>query len=186
MNMQTNLKSFALGVSLALGLLGVYALAMSIPNGFTAGDVISAAKMNANFTAVKSAVDSLEAGIPGIDFAPIVKTAINVRGAPVTVATVIVTAPGPGFVRVQFDGQAVPTAGDRLVLAASNTANWSPNDGAVSLLASGSFSHSRVYPVTAAGDVTYYAVAENYVDQAGDGKASIYGQLTATFYPKRY
>jgi hypothetical protein len=60
MNMKTNLKSFALGASLTLGLLGVYALAMSIPNGFTAGDVISAAKMNANFTAVKTAVDALE------------------------------------------------------------------------------------------------------------------------------
>jgi hypothetical protein len=57
--MKTNLKSFALGASLALGLLGVYALAVSIPNVFSSGDVISAAKMNANFTAVKTAVDTL-------------------------------------------------------------------------------------------------------------------------------
>jgi hypothetical protein len=58
--MKTNLKSFALGASLALGLLGVYALAVNIPNSFTAGDVISAAKMNANFTATKTAIDVLE------------------------------------------------------------------------------------------------------------------------------
>jgi hypothetical protein len=184
--MKNNLKSFALGASLTLGLLGVYALAVSIPHMFSSGDVISAAKMNANFAAVKTAVDTLETGVPGIDFTPIVKTLINIRGAPVTVATVTITAPGPGFVHVQFDGQGIPSAGDRLVVAASDSANWSVNDGAVSLLTRGSFSHSRVYPVTAAGDVTYYAVAENYVEQAGDGKASIYGQLTATFYPKRY
>ena len=58
--MKTNLKSFTFGASLTLGLLGVYALAVSIPNAFTAGDVISAAKMNANFDAMKTAVDSLE------------------------------------------------------------------------------------------------------------------------------
>lgn len=184
--MKTNLKSFALGASLTLGLLGVYALAVSLPNLFASGDVISAAKMNANFAAVKSAVDSLEAGIPGIDFTTINKTSINVRGAPVTLATVTISAPGPGFVHVQFDGQAIPTAGDRLVLAASDSTDWGVNDGNVGLSSRGSFSHSRVYPVNAAGDVTYYAIAENFVDQAGDGKASIYAQLTATYYPKRY
>jgi hypothetical protein len=65
--MKTNLKSFALGASLTLGLLGVYALAVSIPNPFTAGDVISAAKMNANFDAVKTAVDALEAKVVTLD-----------------------------------------------------------------------------------------------------------------------
>jgi hypothetical protein len=184
--MKTNLKSFALGASLALGLLGVYSLAVNIPNLFSSGDVISAAKMNANFSAVKTAVDGLEAGVAGIDFTPIVKTDINVRGGPVTLATVTISAPGPGFVHVQFDGSGFPSAGDRLVLAASDKADWGVNDGNIGLNTKGSFSHSRVYPVTSAGDVTYYAVAENYVDQAGDGKASIYGQLTATFYPKRY
>jgi hypothetical protein len=184
--MKTNLKSFALGASLTLGLLGVYALAVSIPNIFAGGEVISAAKMNANFLAVKTAVDTLETGVPGIDFATINQTSINVRGAPVTLATVTISAPGPGFVNVHFDGQGFPSAGDRLVLAASDKADWGVNDGNIGLNARGSFSHSRVYPVAAAGDVTYYAVAENFVDQGGDGKASIYGQLTVTFYPKRY
>jgi hypothetical protein len=58
--MKTNLKSFTLGASLALGLLGVYALAVSIPNVFSSGEVISAAKMNANFEALKTTVDALE------------------------------------------------------------------------------------------------------------------------------
>ena len=59
--MKTNLKSFALGACLTLSLLGVYALAVSIPNIFAGGEVISAAKMNANFSSVKTAVDALEA-----------------------------------------------------------------------------------------------------------------------------
>jgi hypothetical protein len=65
--MKTNLKSFALGASLTLGLLGVYALAVSIPNFFTAGDVISAAKMNANFEAMKTAIDALEAKVATLE-----------------------------------------------------------------------------------------------------------------------
>jgi hypothetical protein len=65
--MKTNLKSFALGASLALGLLGVYALAVSIPNIFAGGDVISAAKMNENFAAMKTAVDALEAKVTTLE-----------------------------------------------------------------------------------------------------------------------
>lgn len=60
MTFTLNLKSFALGVTIALGTLGVYALAVNLPNTFASGDVISAAKMNANFTAFKTAVDALE------------------------------------------------------------------------------------------------------------------------------
>jgi hypothetical protein len=41
-------------------LLCVYAFAVNIPNLFSSGDVISAAKMNANFDAVKTAVNTLE------------------------------------------------------------------------------------------------------------------------------
>jgi hypothetical protein len=59
-NLNINLKSFALGVSLALGLLGVYALAAAIPNIFAAGDVISAAKMNANFAALEAEINTLK------------------------------------------------------------------------------------------------------------------------------
>jgi D-ribose pyranose/furanose isomerase RbsD len=58
--MNINLKSFALGASLALGLLGVYALAVTVPNVFAAGDVISAAKMNANFAALEAEVNALK------------------------------------------------------------------------------------------------------------------------------
>lgn len=54
-----NLKYFVLGAAIVAAGLG--ALAVTIPNSFSAGQVISAAGINDNFTAVKTAVDALEA-----------------------------------------------------------------------------------------------------------------------------
>ena len=48
-------------IGFALGSLGVYALAVTIPNSFSSGQTISAAGFNANFAAIKTAVDALEA-----------------------------------------------------------------------------------------------------------------------------
>ncbi len=48
-------------IGFALGSLGVYALAVTIPNTFTGGQTISAALFNANFVSLKTAVDALEA-----------------------------------------------------------------------------------------------------------------------------
>jgi hypothetical protein len=59
-DLKINLKSFTLGASLMLGLLGVYGLAVTIPNLFTAGDVISATKMNANFAALEAEINALK------------------------------------------------------------------------------------------------------------------------------
>jgi hypothetical protein len=113
----------------------------------------------------------------------IVKTSINVRGNPVVVGQVTINASSAGKVIVHFDGDCTPNAGDRIVLAASDQADWGANDGNVSIYnTDASFSHSRVYNVTA-GSHTYYAVAQNYVNQAGSGLASIYGNLTVEFFP---
>jgi hypothetical protein len=54
-----NLKYFALGAAIVAAGLG--AMAVTIPNTFSSGQVISAAGLNDNFTAVKTAVDALEA-----------------------------------------------------------------------------------------------------------------------------
>jgi hypothetical protein len=54
-----HLRNIALGF--ALGSMGVYAFAVTIPNTFTGGQTISAALFNANFAAIKTAVDALEA-----------------------------------------------------------------------------------------------------------------------------
>jgi hypothetical protein len=153
---------------------------VSVPNEFTSGTTISSSQMNANFKAIGNQM-------PGLDWATISQTNIDVTST-VTLATVTISAPTAGYVVVRFDGRAIADTGDRLVLAASDDADWHTNDGSVSFNGDDnnhSFSHTRVYSVSA-GSKTFYAVAQNYVDTAGDGKASIYGMLTATFYPNKY
>ncbi len=121
-----------------------------------------------------------------VGFQGISQTNIDLRGNPVVVGQVDVNVPSDGKVVVHFDGSCSPDLGDRIVLAASNSTNWSPNDGAVSVLRTAgvpraSFSHSREYDVTA-GAYSFYAVAQNYVDLGGSGIASIYGSLTVQFF----
>jgi hypothetical protein len=115
------------------------------------------------------------------------ETNINLRGAPVVVGDLSFNAPVAGNVLVQFDGVCVADVGDLIVMAASNTPSWTPNHNvsvspANSDVDRGTFSHSQLYPVPA-GNHTFYAVAENYVDLGGSGIASIYASLTVKFYP---
>jgi uncharacterized protein (DUF427 family) len=127
--------------------------------------------------------DSAFADFQGID-----ETGINVRGNPVTLGQITVNAPSSGKVVVHFDGMCLADVGDRIVLAASDTPDWSPNDGSVTVEAvntdinGASFSHTRVYNVSA-GSHDFYAVAQNYVEMDGSGIASIYGSLTVEFFP---
>ncbi len=118
-----------------------------------------------------------------LESANINKTNITVRPNEVDVGSVTLQIPSAGKVEVTFAGDGIVSAGDRLVLAASDKSKtWGVNDGNVSLKTSGPFAHKRVYTV-GAGSSTFYAVAHNYVDTAGTGKVSIYATLTATFYP---
>ncbi len=55
-------KRFAIGFG--VGIAGL-AAAMSIPNTFTAGTAISSSAVNANFTAVQTAVDAKQAQVTG-------------------------------------------------------------------------------------------------------------------------
>jgi hypothetical protein len=84
-NLKINLKSFALGASLTLGLLGAYSLAVTVPNLFAAGDVISAAKMNANFAALEAEVNALKSKSLGFETfknaAPTAKGTVRVLAA---------------------------------------------------------------------------------------------------------
>ena len=115
---------------------------------------------------------------------------LNVRGNPVVVGQVIITAPLPGQVWAQFDGHCYSDVGDRITLAACSSPDFrgGGNDGIVvveatnSDLRNDSFSHSRVYLVPA-GSHDLYALAENYVETAGNGEASIYASLTVEFFP---
>jgi hypothetical protein len=57
------LKYFALGLTLAV--IGLWGLAVTIPHNFSAGEVISAAKLNANFAAIKAAIDAKQNRVTG-------------------------------------------------------------------------------------------------------------------------
>ncbi len=99
-------------------------------------------------------------------------------------------ADGPGKILVRFDGFISSAPGDRIVLAASNTASWSFNDGNVAVEAvnegdvdGNSFSHTRVYTVSAAGDYNYYAVTQQYGETGGTGLVDIYANLLVEYYP---
>jgi hypothetical protein len=178
--MKTNLKSFALGASLALGLLGVYALALSIPNGFTAGDVISAAKMNANFDALRAAVTALEsntnvAAATSIKVTASINTQTNTTAK--TFAQFTVTTPGPGKLVVNLSvpmymNLGAPPAGGTLKVGLCDAADTgtaaacadtyydtliSPS---VQFYSVADVSRTRVFNVAAAGPKTIFVNAQ--------------------------
>ncbi len=116
------------------------------------------------------------------------KTSINLRGGPVVLETVEITADESGIVIVDFDGMCISSPGDGIRLAASKETTIGMNDWGISLQAydsdvnRNSFSHTRSYEVKA-GTYTFYALGVNSGQQLGDGKASIYGKLVARFFP---
>ena len=114
------------------------------------------------------------------------KTHIYVRGNPVVVEELTVNIPFEGKVLVHFNGSCHPDNGDNITLAASDHPDWVTNDGNVNVFNEmGNFSHSRVYDVTP-GNHTFYAIAENYTLQGGDGYTSIYASLTVEYFPSSY
>ncbi|MEO0895797.1 MAG: T9SS type A sorting domain-containing protein [Bacteroidota bacterium] len=120
-------------------------------------------------------------------FKPINQTRIDLTSSTV-LESITINPTETGKVIVRFDGNCVSNVGDRIILAASNDGTWGVNDGNTSVEAASSdynqnsFSHTRVYEVTA-GSHTYSAVAHNYVETDGNGEASIYGSLTVEFIP---
>ena len=118
------------------------------------------------------------------------ETNIDIETSVVTVGELTLDALREGKVVVRFDGIGLGDVGDRVVLAASNTENWTANAGNVNFEGiannyhTGGFSHRRVYDIRAGGMHTYYAVAQNFVETAGSGIASIYGSLTVQYYPR--
>lgn len=119
-----NLKYFALGAAIVAAGLG--AMAVTIPNTFNAGDVISASGINANFTAVKTAVDALEAP-NSVTTAKIAANAVNkdkisdepgqnqavnsgttaLDGSIQVVQAVVINAPAAGFVLVSASAEVI-------------------------------------------------------------------------------
>jgi hypothetical protein len=148
---------------------------VTIPNTFTTGTTISSSAVNENFTALANQM-------PGVDWATISQTNIT-PSSTTTLASVNINAPCAGYVVVRFDGMANEDSGKQVILAASNTTSWGVNDGNVNFQGDSymhPFSHTRVYSVSKGCDNTFYAVVQS------TGTTSIYGTLTATFYPNGY
>jgi hypothetical protein len=135
---------------------------------------------NSNFTTPIDVVNILE-------YLGINQTNINLRSRK-TLGQITINPPVSGKVIVSFDGMCFSSPGDRIILAASNSTSWGADDRCVTVEAinsdinGSSFSHTRVYNVSQ-GNNTFYAVAQNYVETAGTGIASIYGSLTVQFIP---
>jgi hypothetical protein len=133
-------------------------------------------------------IEFVPAGDKIVGFTGIAESGIDVSNV-TPFADITIEPPVDGRVIVTFDGMCLSSAGDRIVLAASDNVSWSTDDGNVSVeaidadLNRNGFSHTRSYDV-AAGTHTFYAVVQNYVEKDGDGIASVYGSLTVKFVPQ--
>jgi hypothetical protein len=99
-----NLKNVVFGF--ALGSFGLVAVAVTIPNTFTSGTVISSGAVNANFAAVKSAVDTLEATEVGITQGRSGSIQIADSEFMIDIVTTTITIPKAGYINVSAIGQA--------------------------------------------------------------------------------
>jgi hypothetical protein len=132
---------------------------------------------------------SLLAQAQRVAHAPVSRPNVNLRGAPVVLAQLKITAPASGKVILRFDGYCVSAPGDRIVLAASQNGQWGANDGNVEVQAANDdvnqnpFSHTRAYDV-GPGEHTFYAVGQNVQKFGGNGMASVFGSLTAEWFPE--
>ncbi len=107
---------------------------------------------------------------------------------PVVLGQIDFDATTSGVALVRFEGKCISSEGDLIGLAASNSTTIEVDEKNVSLEAVSTdvnntcFSHSMLYDVSA-GSNTFYALAKNAAEVAGDGKASIYGTFTVKFFP---
>jgi hypothetical protein len=106
--MKNNIKSFTISAIVASS-LGV--LAVSIPSSFTAGQTIKASEVNANFSSLKAAVDTLEA-------APKITVPFSLTGAGTGIsnATFTSTNTNSGITAV-FDQTKMGTSDAAVVIA---------------------------------------------------------------------
>jgi hypothetical protein len=96
----------------ALLALGIFAAAVTIPNVFSAGEIIRAEEVNANFQALKAEVEAAQARIASLEANRVVASASNASfgtlstgpSTSVNVESVEITLPSDGVVVVQATG----------------------------------------------------------------------------------
>lgn len=123
-----------------------------------------------------------------VDHEGVIQVNVLVEGAPVVTGDVTISPVVDGTAVVTYDGSCSSSPGDRIIMAASDDMDWDANAGNVNVEAisadynRNSFSHTKVYPITA-GTHTFYSICENIVETDGSGVASNYGSLTVQFWP---
>lgn len=101
-----NQLRYVLLIATVVALVGVSALALTVPHTFVSGEVISAAEMNANFAAVEAAVAALETAQPRVAHTKVDGEVAVDSTTMVDVAVVSIDAPAAGVVLVHFTAQA--------------------------------------------------------------------------------
>jgi len=178
---------------------GARAGQLTIPNSFTSGTAASAADVNANFTAVETAVndnDTRLTGMPGIEYRyDSSGTSLTAAYSNAGAQSITVSAPAAGYIHVQLSGTmnqyedtyAYVGIGITTTTVLSGSDIWtgsSVNFVDENPLTWIPFSTQTVYYVNSAQTVTFYANAYK-----GGGTNSVYfnpRMMVATYYPKRY
>jgi hypothetical protein len=211
-SMNMNKMKYILLVITTIVLVGISALALDIPHTFTDGTVISASEMNANFVAVKTAVEANEAAIGAVEanLAALEATVPGVAHTKVTgrvnvtntieaqdIVVVTITAPANGVIMVQATAQAgfVGTTNAnyfsfQIDTAAGGSASSSDSYYAVGTLAPANdntvwhpIAIQRAF-IVAAGTHTYRLEAQS---GPNNGVRWLYNpSITATYYPVTY
>lgn len=197
--MKSLIRSFIVGVLLTVFATSpTWAGSLTIPNTFTSGTTARASEVNANFSAIETAVDDNDAritqntaAIPGIATANVTSSS-TLPSSNTNVLSVTITAPDSGFVFVSASGMIQvsnhTTAGfSSVYVGVSNiSATLSASDYTrlylSSTVSNGSYeipyaAHS-VYPVSQ-GVNTFYLVAR---EDGSTGTGVVYfNRLTAMF-----
>jgi len=189
---------------LSLVIVGIaifaYASTVTIPNTFTSGTTISSTQMNANFTAVKTAVDDNDSRITTIANAmSAVKSTGNAASHQITgtvsdVLSLTVTPPADGYMivmangSVEIDGLTAGAVQAKLFLTTTSGGTSAPEQAWVGNATAGSLSYDlipysivKVFPVTASVSETFYLTG---YENAGATNANTYifpFSLTALF-----
>jgi len=197
-----SMKQVVLLLSLVIVGIAVLAYASTVAplNTFTSGTTISSSEMNANFTAVKTAVDDNDARITVLEQNKSIvaydqeDTCCTAITTPVAHQSVTINAPSSGNVLVSFNGMCgldhINGQYTRIALAISTVSGSlvtaSRGDIQVPSAAPSDFytfrcSAQQVYPVSA-GSTTFYLNVDN--TSTGAGIVNIgWGNLQAIFIP---
>lgn len=130
-----------------------------------------------------------EPGMPVVQVTPVDMRGRDLRGGVKVLQTQrLESSTQEGHALALFEGWAVSSPGDLIVLAVNRVPDWEPNEGTVSVAAPNeavdrmAFAHARAWP-TWGDELRIHAVAENWVQTDGTGWAEVYGDLITVDYP---